>query len=177
MARQELLHLLNVTLADAAERSPYYARLFDGTTLALRDVAELRRLPILTRDDIARHDTELLVRDVIPEYVACTGGTTAGSHGREPLRRFHTERERVCWVSLHESMRSELPGDWPLELRLITLEHGLDFPGALRGVLPMPLERPSHFLALTSLLAKRFAISGFSPRIVWLSGSLTGSSR
>jgi hypothetical protein len=173
-AKQELVRLLNATLAHAARHSPYYARMFDGEAVEVHDPAELRRFPILTRELVARHEMDLLVRDVFPEYVACTGGTTLGSEGQGPLRRFHTERERGFWVSLHESMRSDFPGDWPVEVRLITMEHGLDFPGALRGVMPMPLERPSHFLALTSLLDTELAIPGFSRRVRWLSGSLTG---
>jgi phenylacetate-coenzyme A ligase PaaK-like adenylate-forming protein len=166
--------LLNATLVHAAQNSPYYERLLKGEAVELGDLSELRRFPILTRELAAKHNTELLVRDIFPEYVACTGGTTLGSHGREPLRRFQTERERSFWVSLHESLRSNCPGEWPIEMRLITMEHGLDFPGALRGVFPMPLERPSHFLALISLLKKTFSIPGFSQRVRWLSGSLTG---
>ncbi len=172
--KQELVRLLNATLTHAAEHCPYYARMFDGDAVEVHDPAELRRFPILTREIVARHEMDLLVRGVFPEYVACTGGTTLGSHGQGPLRRFQTERERGFWVSLHESMRSAFPGEWPVEVRLITMEHGLDFPGALRGVLPMPLERPSHFLALTSLLETEFAVTGFSRRVRWLSGSLTG---
>ena len=173
-SEQSLLNLLNATLDHAVRNSPYYARLLRGERIELRDLAEIRRFPILTRETINEHRNDLLVRDVFPEYVRCTGGTTLGSELRPPLLRFQTERERAIWAAMHESMRSEFPGEWPLEMRLVSMEHGLDFPGALRGVFPMPLERPAHFSALTSLLHHEFTFPGFSRRIRWLSGSLTG---
>jgi phenylacetate-coenzyme A ligase PaaK-like adenylate-forming protein len=170
----EQLRLLNTTLAHAARHSPYYARRLRGEAVELREIADLRRFPILTRELVVEHEMELMVPGVFPEYVACTGGTTLGSTQRAPLRRFQSEAERNVWTSLHAATRADHEGDWPLEIRLTTNEHGLDFPGALTGVFPMALERPSHFLALVSLLRTEFSIPGFSRRVRSLSGSLTG---
>jgi phenylacetate-coenzyme A ligase PaaK-like adenylate-forming protein len=127
----------------------------------------------LTKKTVVNRNLDLLVSGTLPEYVRWTGGTTVAKSKLEPLRRFQTEEERAWWMRLHSSLATEFQGIRPIAARIVSMEHGLDFPGALPGVFPVPLEKPSHFYALTRLLRQSFSLPGVSSRVQILSGSLT----
>lgn len=105
--REQLLH--------AFRNIPFYRRRFEVagiTPLDIRNVDDLRALPVLTKRDLQTHNNELLARN-FPE-AARVPNQTGGSTG-SPLQ-FWVDKERLdarragmdrhnAWAGLH-------PGDW-----------------------------------------------------------------
>ena len=76
---------LQKLIQHAFENVPYYHRTFVERGLKpedVRTVADLRKLPFLTREDIRSHSGEMTARNIAPRttYISNTGGTTG-----EPL--------------------------------------------------------------------------------------------
>jgi hypothetical protein len=170
-ARQ--LELLRTTVQRAASTTRYYAEVYRGLDLGFRWVKDIQRLPLLTKETVVKRNLDLLVSDTLPEYVRWTGGTTSFKSKQEPLRRFQTEEERLWYLRLHSVLATDFRGVCPLAARIVSMEHGLDFPGAIPGVFSVPLEKPAHFYALIALLRQTFSLPRVSSRVQTLSGSLT----
>ncbi|VTR94350.1 Coenzyme F390 synthetase-like protein OS=Rhodospirillum rubrum F11 GN=F11_10105 PE=4 SV=1 [Gemmata massiliana] len=169
---QQLSHLRE-TLNRAAQGSKYYARVLAGCDLNLQSIDEMRQLPILTRSLLMIHGLEMLITGAVPEYIRNTSGTTYGGASEPPLVRFISEEERRAWLRLHEVMMQGVKGPLPLAARLLSLDHGLDMPGAMPGFFPLPLEKAAHFRQIVHLLSSSYSFAGYSERIQLLIGSVT----
>jgi phenylacetate-CoA ligase len=102
--RLEALQLakLRRQLAWAADRSPWYARTLEGVgPEQLRGIDDLRRLPLLTRDDWMRSQTDHPPYGELPTIggaQAIRVHTTSGTSGREPLRALDSRKD-WAWVA------------------------------------------------------------------------------
>ncbi len=91
MAQFETYQLaqLQALVRHAYENVPYYRRVFDAQKLKPRDIAtleDLRKIPLLTKEDIRANAEELLARNV--DAARLKRDTTEGSTG-EPLGVYH----------------------------------------------------------------------------------------
>jgi phenylacetate-CoA ligase len=74
--------------------SPYYRRMIDARGVRpsdIRGLADLAKLPILTKDDLREHGDELRIRSDAPVEIGATGGTTG-----QPIRVFR-DRAGSVW--------------------------------------------------------------------------------
>lgn len=77
--RAEQFRLLQQTLRHAYDHTAYYRGIFDGLSMRpedIRSIADLEKLPVLTKKDLAVHFAELQADDVPDSYEVSTGGTT-----------------------------------------------------------------------------------------------------
>jgi hypothetical protein len=168
------LELLRETIRYAMSETSFYAHHFLGCTTELRGLDDFRRLPLLDKSTVRSRWAEFVRRGAVPEYLRLTGGTTFDpALAPQPLFRLSSDLERSTLLALREAVWDNPDCLKPLELRLTTAEHGLDFPGAIKGVFSVPLERPAHFAAIIALLEHEHSFAGYSNRIQILSGSLT----
>lgn len=91
VVRERQLERLRAVLRHAAERVPYYRRVFRDLHFSpedLKRLADLRELPVLTKDIVRNHERELVRDDVAIESLSThhSGGSTG-----VPLR-FHRDR-------------------------------------------------------------------------------------
>ena len=93
---------LRYQLAWAAERSPWYRRTLAGIDpAALQSIADLRRLPMLTRQDWMTSQTEHPPYGELP-IVGGEGAirihTTSGTTGKQPLRALDSRKD-WAWIA------------------------------------------------------------------------------
>jgi phenylacetate-CoA ligase len=89
-------------VAWAAERSPWYRRTLAGFDIdSLRSVADVRRLPVLTRDDWMRSQAEHPPWGELPA-IGAEGAirvhTTSGTTGKDPLRALDSRKD-WAWIA------------------------------------------------------------------------------
>jgi phenylacetate-CoA ligase len=103
LSRDELLALqtkkLKALLVHCRERIPYYARKFDEAGFdpeALRGPEDLRKLPVLGRDEIRGHATEMV--DPVADTSQRVGNATGGSSGT-PMRFYQDQTYREMKVA------------------------------------------------------------------------------
>lgn len=166
------IELLRETLRHAAQNTSYYKRAFAGLSLDVESLDDLRRFPLLDRDTLAEHGTDLLVEGVVPEYICVTSGTTFSDTSRQPLLHYQVESEHRAWVDLHDSMAEHCINARPLMLRVTDPDRGVEIAGAFPGCFSVPMENLYHFELILSLLRREWSFPGFGQRIISLSGPL-----
>jgi phenylacetate-CoA ligase len=96
------LYRLKALLLHCRDRVPYYRHLFDDVGLepeAIERVDDIQRLPILTKDDIRTHFSDLKASDfeTFRPRIKETGGSTG-----QPLRLYHDELSHsTMWGNIY----------------------------------------------------------------------------
>ena len=73
------LSLLRNALNHAYNHSPFYKKVFDENDFnpnSIESVEDIKRLPILTKENLKRNLEEIVTDDITDSYVVTTGGTT-----------------------------------------------------------------------------------------------------
>ena len=129
------LSRLNETLALAQARSPFYRRLFAGLPETLSSLADLRRFPFTTPDDIRRNPLQFVCvsQDEIQRVVTLQTSGTSG----QPKRFFFTAEDQELTVDFFGVGMSTLtrPGD-----RVLIFLPG-ELPGSVGDLLRLGLQR------------------------------------
>ena len=163
------LELLRATVLHAMESTKYYAEAYgplDGEFKSLRD---FQKLPLLDPETLTARSEDILSGEAIPEFVGITSGSTFGTARTVPLLNYRSRNERrtlLDVMNLLESRAKERYRDhMPLVLQLLNANHGLSPNLPQPGCFTLPLEKYYHFVAITSVLKKRFNFSGFTERV------------
>lgn len=147
---------LRETWAYAREHSPYYAGRLPSIPPEELELRHLRRVPVLTKDELRGHLDEVRCLRGLPAYVVFTGGTTGS-----PLLLYGAE--------------SDLPSPPPpgpgAPLRKLGLcsgggHHGIVplIPGRI-GYLQVPLRSRENFRWAGLLLRSEHNFEGYEPKI------------
>jgi phenylacetate-CoA ligase len=115
------LEQLQALVKHAYENVPYYRRVFDERHLKPDDISTLndvRRLPILTKEDVRSNADQLIARNV--DRARLRYGTTGGSSGR-PLGLYHDKHTKdlheAAFILRQRSWGGYQPGDRLVILR------------------------------------------------------------
>lgn len=161
--------LLRRTVAWCSERSPFYRERFAGVAGSFRGLDDLALLPILTREEIAAHERELLCEPVQPACIQYTTGTTG-----TPLHLFRGPGEIAFISSFYgEQVRERLATGEPrpLHLSLTSAYHGQPTPvpvwayAVFAGVYDRTQAQQAR-----ALLECGFDLPGIEPRITAVVG-------
>lgn len=93
------LKQLRALLLHCFHQVPYYRRILDAIGIGARPIdgmAELRRLPLLTRELYQKHFTDLRARNLPPGMTEAGGGYTSGTNG-VPIQVLKTNRDSLWW--------------------------------------------------------------------------------
>jgi phenylacetate-CoA ligase len=93
------LQQLRVLLQHCVQQIPYYRRILTEAGLAARPIeslAELRRLPLLTRELYQAHFADLQARSLPAGMTGTSGGYTSGTNG-VPIKVMKTNRDNMWW--------------------------------------------------------------------------------
>jgi phenylacetate-coenzyme A ligase PaaK-like adenylate-forming protein len=161
--------LLRRTVAWCSERSAFYRERFAGVAGSFRGLEDLPRLPVLTRDEVAAHERELLCEPVQPACIQYTTGTTG-----TPLHLFRSPAEIAFIGKFYgEQVRERLAtGEArPLHLSLTSAYHGQPTPvpawayAVFAGIYDRTQAQQAR-----SLLEREFELPGIEPRITAVVG-------
>jgi len=115
------LEQLRALVKHAYENVPYYRRVFDERRLTPKDIAtldDLRKLPILTKEDVRNNFEELIARNV--DRSRLHYATTSGSTG-SPLGLYHdkytTGLHEAAFILRQWGWAGYQPGDRVVSLR------------------------------------------------------------
>lgn len=160
------------TVERAVRTSPYYAEAFRGCDTRIASLADLRRLPLLTRKVLVERGHDMVATDHAPVTVSMTGGTSLATGGaRRPLLIYRSEAESQARRAVIEGFLAGV-SPRPLIVQLVNLGHGYEAISGFEGCFQMAIERPFHIDAILALLDGTFAFRGFTPRVQALSGAL-----
>jgi phenylacetate-coenzyme A ligase PaaK-like adenylate-forming protein len=161
--------LLRRTIAWCRERSSFYRERFAAAAGGFRGMDDLPRLPVLTREEIAAHERELLCEPVQPACIQYTTGTTG-----TPLHLFRGPGEIAFIAKFYGEQVRELLATGerrPLHLSLTSAYHGQPTPvpawayAVFAGVYDRTQAQQAR-----SLLEREFDLPGIEPRITAVVG-------
>lgn len=165
--------LLNITVHQAFDQSPYYGNLYGELPENIFvNVDNLGQLPIVTRADVERAGSSLCSSFATYSFSSYTSGTT----GRKPLivdRSSEEQKYLNCFFSILYEPSSGL-GNELVVLSFESFDHGRKFeiPGAAY-VFPVSLAREAGYYQAIALLGRTLTIGGKNRRINCLGGAYT----
>jgi phenylacetate-coenzyme A ligase PaaK-like adenylate-forming protein len=161
--------LLRETVAWCATRSPYYRDRFGAAAQDFAGLADLPKLPVLFREEVVRHQAEILCDPSLPAAVQHTTGTTGASLH---VYRGPAEQSFVWEFFSAQLTANPRPGPRPLYMNLVNAYHG-----SLTGM-------PSHAYVLSAgvydraqasqargILERTFDLPGVEPRVSMVMGT------
>ncbi len=158
--------LIPDTVRQAFAGSPFYSRLYAGIDLAaVREVRDLRRLPIVDKAMLRQAGEDVLCRGLEPANVQHTSGSTG-----EPFL-IHRSREEAEFIQRFFGNLLESEGEpavRPLTLSLQAEEHGKPTIIPVQQLVLNGTEREERM----DVLRHRYTIGGVEPRISAISGPL-----
>jgi len=169
------VRLLQETLRQAVEHSPFYRNLYRGLSTTVEDLEGLAALPTIDKRMLAASGRDVQTDSSFPRRIGFTSGTDYdASRGGEQLllRTFQSDEELVQFEALQQFFHDRRPERPGLVLVLISSFHGLPFTRPAPGVFSLPLGLPFHYAHARQLLLERHAFDGFGPRIEAMLGSV-----
>lgn len=160
--------LLVKTIDWCTERSPYYRERFGAAADRVKSVDDLYRLPVLRRDDVLAHHSELLCERVQPARVQYTTGTTGK---RLFLYRSPAEQAFISDFFSRVTHCTAIGQSRPLFLSLTTNYHGdpTAVPGFAYVLTAGAIDRTQASQA-RAILERRFDFPGVDPYVTAIVG-------
>jgi len=162
--------LLKETLAWSVQRSAFYRKRLGGIADSVRGVDDLPNIPVLFRDDVVAHHSEMQCSTGAPARIQYTTGTSG------TFLQLYRGSDEAAFISAFYSAqiqsRFQDVAIRPLQLSLTSGFHG--DPTPIPGwpfVISAGIYTDGHADQVQRILEREYAIPGVEPRITAITGS------